>query len=67
LWRWWNGDEVNSANFTAPLIVLSFLGIGLWWVASARNWFKGPKVQGSREELMAIERELDALEHGAAL
>jgi len=67
LWRWWNGDEVNSANFTAPLIVLSFIGIGLWWVASARNWFKGPKVQGSREELMAIERELDALELGATL
>jgi hypothetical protein len=31
---------------------------------SARKWFTGPKVQGSREELLAIERELDALEHG---
>lgn len=64
-WRWWKGDEVNAANFTGPLIFLSFVGVGLWWVASAHKWFKGPKVQGSKEELLAIERELDALEHGA--
>jgi amino acid transporter len=63
-WRWWNGDEVNKANFTGPLILLSFVGVGLWWVASAKKWFKGPKVQGSAEELAAIEKELDALEHG---
>ena len=53
-----------SANFTGPIILLSFVGVGLWWVASAKKWFKGPKVQGSKEELLAIERELDALEHG---
>ena len=28
------------------------------------KWFTGPKVQGTPEELLAIERELDALEHG---
>jgi amino acid transporter len=63
-WRWWNSDEVNSANFTGPMILLAFVGVGLWWVASAKKWFTGPKVQGSPEELAAIERELDALEHG---
>jgi hypothetical protein len=26
---------------------------------SARNWFKGPKVQGTPEELAAIERDLE--------
>ena len=45
--------------------MLAFVGVGLWWVASAKKWFKGPKVQGTREELLAIARELDALEHGA--
>lgn len=63
-WRWWNSDEVNSANFTGPMILLSFVGVGLWWVASAKKWFTGPKVQGTPEELAAIEKELDALEHG---
>ena len=30
---------------------------------AGRKWYKEPKVQGSAEELLAIERELDALEH----
>jgi amino acid transporter len=63
-WRWWSSDEVNSANFTGPMILLAFVGVGLWWVASAKKWFTGPKVQGTPEELAAIEKELDALEHG---
>jgi len=63
-WRWWDPDEINSANFTGPLMVLATLAFGLWWVVSARRWFTGPKVQGTPEELLAVERELDALEHG---
>jgi amino acid transporter len=45
-------------NYTvlAVLVVLGFAGI--YWAVSAKNWFKGPKVQGSAEELAAIEREL---------
>ena len=45
-------------NYTvvAVLVVLGFAGI--YWLVSAKNWFKGPKVQGSAEELAAIEREL---------
>jgi len=34
---------------------------GIWWLASARNWFTGPKVQGTPEELAAAERELESL------
>ena len=40
-------------------VVLGFAGI--WWLVSARNWFTGPKVQGSPEELAAAERELESL------
>ena len=32
---------------------------GIWWVVSAKNWFTGPKVQGTAEELAAIEHELE--------
>lgn len=54
----------NNFNFTAPLILLSTLAFWLSWQFWARKWFTGPKVQGTPEELRAIERELDALEHG---
>ncbi len=31
---------------------------GGYWLLSPRHWFTGPKVQGSAEELKAIEAEL---------
>ncbi|HET9780919.1 MAG TPA: amino acid permease [Candidatus Dormibacteraeota bacterium] len=37
----------------------------IYWFASARNWFKGPKVQGTAEELAKIEAELEAVGHAA--
>jgi amino acid permease (GABA permease) len=48
-------------NYTpvAVAVVIGFAGI--YWLVSARRWFKGPKVQGSAEELAAIEHELEAL------
>ncbi|MEY9942115.1 amino acid permease [Streptacidiphilus sp. MAP5-3] len=48
----------NSFNY-APIAVLVVLGFaGGWWLLSARKWFVGPKVQGTAEELAAVEREL---------
>ena len=45
-------------NYT-PIAVLAVIGFaGIWWVVSARKWFKGPKVQGSAEELAEIEADL---------
>jgi hypothetical protein len=49
----------NNMNFTGPLIVLFGIGVWLYWKLSASKWFTGPKVQGTKEELMAIERELE--------
>ncbi|HTU72869.1 MAG TPA: amino acid permease [Trebonia sp.] len=48
----------KTFNYTviAVVVVLGFAGI--WWLASARKWFTGPKVQGTAEELAAIESEL---------
>ena len=51
----------NNFNFTGPLILLAFVGMWLYWTLSARKWFTGPRVQGTKEELMAIERELESL------
>jgi len=72
-WGFWNDSneyapgyfKQNNFNFTGPLIVLSAIAILAYWGVSGRKWFTGPKVQGTPEELRAIERELDALEHGA--
>lgn len=52
--------KVNNFNFTGPLIILSAIAFGLYWRFSGKKWFTGPKVQGTKEELLAIERELEA-------
>jgi amino acid permease (GABA permease) len=50
--------SINTFNF-APIAVLVVIGFaGVYWMVSAKNWFKGPIVQGSAEELAAIERDL---------
>jgi amino acid permease (GABA permease) len=53
-------SPIHWANFNytvvAVVVVLGFAGI--WWAVSAKNWFTGPRVQGSAEELAAIEQEL---------
>ncbi len=41
----------------AVAVVLGFAWI--YWMVSAKNWFTGPKVQGTAEELAAIEHELE--------
>ncbi len=50
-----NADTFNYTPF-AVVAVIGFAGI--WYAVSARKWFKGPKIQGSPEELAAIEHEL---------
>jgi len=54
--------NVNTFNY-APVAVISVMVFaGGWYLLSARNWFKGPKVQGTPEELAAIERDLELAE-----
>ncbi len=50
-----------SFNY-APIAVAVVLGFaGIYWLVSAKNWFTGPRVQGTAEELAAIERELESI------
>ena len=57
----------NNFNFTGPLILLAAVFVLGYWHFGGKKWFTGPKVQGTTEELLAIERELDAVEHGHAV
>jgi amino acid transporter len=55
----WSPDFTFTAFNYAPIAVLVVIGgAGLWYAVSARKWFKGPKVQGTAEELAEIERDL---------
>ncbi len=49
---------ITALNFNyTPVVVLgTTLIITIWWLLSARFWFKGPVIQGSEAELAAIER-----------
>ena len=54
---WHSGFDWNVVNY-APLTVGGvLLVVGVWWLVSARKWFKGPVVEGSDEELARIEAE----------
>ena len=47
--------DVLIMVFVLAVIVLA----GGWYLISARKWFKGPKVQGSADELAVIEADLE--------
>jgi amino acid permease (GABA permease) len=55
-------SPITAGNFNytvvAVVVVLGFAWI--YWMVSARKWFTGPRVQGTAEELAAIERDLSA-------
>ena len=50
-------SPLTAANFNyAPVAVLGTVAIiTVWWLVSARKWFKGPVIQGDEKELEAIE------------
>jgi amino acid transporter len=52
---WHSGFNWNVVNY-APITVGGVLVlVGIWWIVSARKWFKGPVVEGTEEELERIE------------
>jgi hypothetical protein len=52
---------LGNLNYTIVAVAVVGIGTGIWWMVSARHWFTGPKVQGSAEELAAIEAELSSV------
>jgi hypothetical protein len=57
------GSPITWTNFNYTVVaVVAVIGFaGIYWLVSAHKWFTGPKVQGSAEELAAMEAELDSL------
>jgi amino acid permease (GABA permease) len=50
----------GNFNYTVVAVVAVIGFAGIYWLVSAKNWFTGPKVQGSAQELAAIEQELSS-------
>ena len=53
--------NIDDFNYTVVAVVAVIGFAGIWWLASARTWFTGPRVQGSAQEMAAIEAELESL------
>ncbi len=45
----------TTFNYTPVVVLGTFIIITIWWLVSARKWFKGPIIQGTEAELEAIE------------
>jgi amino acid transporter len=57
---WHTGFDWNFVNY-APITVGAVLVlVGIWWIVSAHNWFKGPVREGTEEELERMEESLDS-------
>jgi amino acid permease (GABA permease) len=54
------GNTIATFNYAPVAVGVVLLFSGGWWFLGARNWFKGPRVQGTPEELAKIESELVA-------
>ncbi|MFD4197655.1 MULTISPECIES: amino acid permease [Amycolatopsis] len=52
---------VGTFNYTPIAFLVVLGGAAVWWFASARTWFTGPKVQGTPAELAAVEEDLRAV------
>jgi amino acid permease (GABA permease) len=48
----------TTFNYAVVAVTVVIGYAGIYWLVSARKWFTGPRVQGTSEELAAIEREL---------
>src|SRR3989441_3110314 len=55
------GTTLTTFNYSIVAVAVVLLYSGGYWFLSAKNWFKGPKVQGTSEELARIEAELEAV------
>lgn len=46
----------TNFNYTGVIVLGALVVLVIWWFVSVRNWFTGPKIQGSATELATIER-----------
>jgi amino acid transporter len=58
---WHSGFDWNVVNYAPITVGGVLLLVGIWWLVSARKWFKGPVREGTEEELARIESELSGV------
>jgi amino acid permease (GABA permease) len=49
----------DTFNYAPVAVGVVILYAGVYWLVSARKWFKGPRAQGDEAELEAIEAQLE--------
>jgi amino acid permease (GABA permease) len=54
------GNTLTTFNYAILAVAVVLIYAGGYWFLSARKWFKGPRVQGTADELAKIEAELAA-------
>jgi uncharacterized membrane protein len=52
----------HNFNYTIVAVGVVLLYAGIFWLVSARKWFKGPRAQGDEAALEAIEQRLSTAE-----
>ena len=52
---------IATFNYTPVVFLVVLGGAALWYAVSAKNWFTGPRVQGTPDELSAIEHDLEII------
>ena len=57
---WKSGFDWNVVNYAPITLGGVLLAVWIWWMASARKWFKGPVREGTEEELARLEAGFDA-------
>jgi amino acid transporter len=53
--------NITTFNYTPVVFLVVLGGAAIWYFVSAKNWFKGPRVQGDADELRAIEKDLEVI------
>src|SRR6266567_2358568 len=56
-------SPITATNFNYTIVAVAAVPgfAGIYWLVSARQWFTGPRVQGTADELAEIEAELRAV------
>jgi amino acid transporter len=55
---WSDSFDYKSMNYAPIVFLLVLTGVTIWWLTSARNWFKGPR-RPIDEEIEAAEAEIE--------
>jgi len=57
---WWNSNfDYKTANYAPIALGVVIIAVGIWWLVSAKNWFKGPIHTIEMDELGRIVEDVE--------